>query len=70
MEIMQDRVIGCLMVIAFLFIRLIIEFLRNLNKDKLIDEQQKLIKKQEAIINGFNFVKKSSKEIKENKDEL
>ena len=71
---MESKIIGCLIIIVFLGINAIIEGLSNLNKNKiikeqenLIDEQRKIIKKQEAIIKGFDFAFKKLKETKENR---
>ena len=40
---MENKIIGCLIVIVFLGINVIIEGLSNLTKNKIIKEQQNLI---------------------------
>ena len=63
---MENKIIGCLIIIVFLGINAIIEGLSNLNKNKIIkeqetiiDEQRKIIQKQETIIKGFDFAFKN-----------
>lgn len=69
---MENKIIGCLIIIIFLGINIIIEGLSNLSKnkiikeqEKLINEQRKIIKKQVTIIKGFDIAFKKLKETKE-----